>query len=1103
MKSFPSLHVHTMFSLLDGIPSPSSYFERCDELEMTHLAITDHGNLGALAEATIESSKFNVSPIMGLEAYFVQSVKKMQDDRKKKDLKKGELEKYRTANHILLLAKNKAGFQNLIALNNFAWTKGFYYNARLDFSELFKHKEGIVCTSACTKGIIPELLLNKKPKTALKVAKRMKEEFGENFYLELQLVDYSDQDVVNKHLIQLGKKLNIPFVVTNDVHFVHKGEHSVQRLVMEMATKGGFAYDAPENYLKSLKEWEDIRDQRRSIPKKIFRSAIDNCLKIAEECTYQIPTGNLYFPTYDHTTHFLYKKFPIGNKDKFFKEMLLYRAKKILSKKQFENSIYRKRIIYEYKTLVSLGAVDYFLICDDLLNYVRNEGAFSLIRGSANGSLIAFIFGFGLIDPIKHSIMFERFISKYRSLNDVDIDIDVRSEFRSKAISYLREKYGEDRVVSVGTYNRMQLKGAIKDVTRVLKDRLEVERKDALLEEDKKEANRIFNLQKGYQFGIINKITSGMEDGLSLESAREKYEFFDEWCNGNSRAVDTFISPLVGNVRNSSLHPAGVVLTPGKVDELLPIRTQVNPAKKSERIISTVWENSHTSREDLNEIGVMVLDILGVRTLSVVSEVIDLVKKTKGEEINLYELDLEDEATFNKFNEGEVFGVFQFSGGSAKKIVDMVNITEFNDLIVINALARPGALSANADKSFSKRKKDPSLVKYDHHSLKNILNDSLGVLVFSEHILRTASEFAGMHPKKADALRKIIKGKNPKVFKSYKKKFIEGAMKKWSGEEDIEEVAEQIWKKFSQAGSYLFPRGHASSYALLGYICQYLKVHYPVEFFACHLRYLPHDKISNAKMIAESHYGIKFNLPNINHPKAIFEPCRTRIEWPITAIKHLGEKASATIIENAPYDSIEDFYNRINRRACNSRIVESLAIAGVFKEFGKAKDVLLEYRAIKGKKELEKEMPLAFSSKENFLLARENLYGFETYPLESLYKDQIEEYKPFTSLKEFERLRQNGPLRTYGKVTKKIFRKTVRDTLMCYIHIKNKDGEQKVILFPESLELIEENLEFDVGSMIIVSGKKNVWNKESSIAVSADRRRKNKVLEPGHWIVVL
>jgi len=302
VKSFPSLHTHDYFSLLDGVPNPADYFERCDELEMSHVAFTNHGSMGSLAEATIESKKYNVAPIMGLEGYIVPSVKKIIEQRA---LAPGRevMDKVSDSYHIILLVKDEIGFKNLVYLNNNAWKEGFYRRPNLDYPSLFKHKEGLICTSACMAGILSKLISAKRFRAALKVAKKMKKEFGEDFYIELQLIDMVEQDELNKILIQLGNKLDIPFVVTNDVHFVRKGQHELQKMLMQMSKD--FKYDAPENYLKSLKEWEQIRRERKSIPKKIFNQAVDNCLKIADQCSYTVPLGNLYFPTYDHKTHFM------------------------------------------------------------------------------------------------------------------------------------------------------------------------------------------------------------------------------------------------------------------------------------------------------------------------------------------------------------------------------------------------------------------------------------------------------------------------------------------------------------------------------------------------------------------------------------------------------------------------------------------------------------------------------------------------------------------------------------------------------------------------------------------------------------------------------
>ena len=1109
MKNIPHLHVHSYYSLLDGVPSPEAYLKRCEELDIPAIAMTDHGNCGSWAQFSIESKKYKTKAILGLEAYVTDSVKKvnfvrkrMAEEKNVEEKKKyGEwLKKHRSAFHAVLLAKNKTGYNNIISINNHAWTDGFYYSGRTDFNHLKKHREGIICLSACQSGIVSKLLLSGQKKRAIKVARFMKQAYGKDFYLELQFLNMPVQDKLNKLLVTLGKAYNIPFVITNDVHYLNKGDHRLQQVLIDMITRKkegeeGFKMESKVNYLKTLKDFERDFREHKSVPKSIFHQALDNVCKIADECNCLVETGNLYFPAYNHKDHFLYSKFPIKNKTEFFKAMLLYRSRRILGRK-IKDKIYKERLIYEFKTLCKLKSIDYFLIVDDLLHYIRENKAFSVIRGSANGSLIAFIFEFGLIDPIKHNIMFERFISKYRSLNDVDIDIDVRSEFRSKAISYLKNKYGAQKVLTVGTYNRMQLKGSIKDVTRVFRERIDDKVKKIKSE---KKAEKLYKRQEQYLFHTINKITSAMEGDLDIKTARKNHQAFNTWYESNRKFVSKYIEPIIGNVKNISLHPAGVIILPDGHENLLPIRTQKDPHGKG-RVVATVWENSHTGREDLNEVGVMALDILGVRTLSVISEVIELVKKKKKVTVDLYNIDLEDKETLAMFNKGESIGVFQFSGGAAKQIINATKITEFNDLIVINALARPGALQAGADKLYAERKDDPDLIRYDHHSLKNVLNDSSGVLVFSEHILRTASEFAGMDPKKADDLRKIIKGKHPGLFKEYKKKFISGAINKWKSEKRIENIAEGIWKKFSKAGSYLFPRGHASSYALIGYICMYLKVHYPIEFFTCHLRYAVHDKYAEIKSVAENYYGIKFIMPNVNKAKLQFEPSKTKIWWPMSALKNVGDKASTTIVKESPFTSIEDFYDRVDKRVCNKRVFERLAIVGAFKDFANSRSAMNEYlniRAKKGKKKGE-ELPLTFNSKETLVSAKEDIFGFEFDSLQQLFKKQLAKFGKLTSYREFKSAHSQEQVVVFGKVNKLYKTMTKNGDKMAFSALKDGKDIFNITLFPEAYELAKEY--FKIGNVLIVSGVKNTWNKEISVVLQTSKGTQFLGFKSGSWI---
>ena len=1104
MKNIPHLHVHSYFSLLDGVPSPEAYLKVADELEIPAIAFTEHGSMGSHAQASIEGTKYKAKTILGLEAYVVPSVKKMNLLREKKDEKSKQIleKRYRSSCHATLLAKNENGYRNLISINNASWQRGFYYRNRTDYYSLRDRSNGLVCLSGCMSGVISEPLLNENYRLAEARAKFLKDAFGKDFYLELMFLDIPEQEIANRRLLILGMKLDIPFVVTNDTHYLRKGDHKLQQLLMQLTTRGAFGYDVRTLYLRTLSDFVDAYNGQTAIPKQTFMKALDNTFEIADKCEFKLKTGNLYFPLFDHKTHFLFKKFPIQDKAKFFKKIVWHRAKKIL-KQNASSAIYQKRLRHEYKILVKLGAIDYFLIVDDLLRYIRKKGAFSVIRGSANGSLIAYILEFGLIDPIEHDILFERFISKYRSLNDVDIDLDVRSEFRQKAIDYLKRRYGTDRVIPVGSYNRMLLKGAMKDVTRVLKDRLDEKIHNA---KTNKKADRLAKKQEQYSFNVINKVTSAMEGELTVSAARKNYQKFDTWYEKNKKMMKRYIEPIIGNVRNVSMHPAGVIITPGSVDDVLPIRTQVNPHNKNERVLATVWENSHTGREDLNEIGVMALDILAVKTLSIISEIITMVKKTKGETIDLRKVSLKDEKTYKMLNKGELIGVFQLSGGATTQVVHITKITEFNDLIAIVALSRPGSLGAKAEVAYAERKDDPSLIKYDHHSLKKVLGDSLGVLVFSEHILRTASEFAGMHPKKADNLRKIIKGKNLKAFASYKKLFIEGATEKWKKEPDIEEVAKKIWKKFSKAGSYLFPRGHAASYAFLAFVCQYLKVHYPVEFFACHLTYVPQEQYENIRTIAEDVYGIKFEWPNINTPCAIFEPCKDGIRWPVTGLKNVGDKAASTILEKAPFSSFEDFYTKVDKRVCNKRVIENLIIAGAFSDFGNKRAVIAKFVHLRNlnlkKGGTPTEPPSAFDSKEAMSVALSDIFGFELISLKKLFKKKLKLFKKIMSFKEFQRKGMRERVVIFGRVDKFNQILTKKGDQMAFVSLKDGKAIYDITLFPDAFSFARRY--FKTGNVLVVSGKKNIWGKSHSLILEVDSDDPHVTsFKKGSWVRTL
>lgn len=750
-KDFVHLHVHSNHSLLDGVASTTKLLDRSKELGMRAIAITDHGTMGGHIEAQLEADRIgDIKVIFGIEAYVV-------DDHKEHS------KEQRGANHILLLCTNGVGYANLITLNNIAWTDGFYYSPRIDIGLLSDYSDGLICLTACAKGIISGPAIGGNFEHSEKKLKRLKKIFKDRLFLEIQPINIDSEDfpgenlqeIVNKHLISLSNKHKISLVLTNDTHFIHKGDDAVQTALVRLQ-RADFVYAAPDNWLKTRKEmFRAWKKYCPSIDNKYFTRAANNTLKIADMCNYKIPAdGFMNIPVFDYKNHPDYD----GQEDKnnFFTDMLLDRLKE---KGLYKKKKYIKRLDHECETIIKLGVVDYFLIVQDLFRYAKSKNILCHTRGSVNGSLVAFLLEFGVVDPIKHDILFERFLSPARLLtgkNDIDIDCDFEAEARPLIISYLKEKYGDDRICNVGTYSRLQLKAAIKDMARIRFEETE--------EED-------------FEFQKINSMTRTMYTSdfeTELESNKEFNEFYENYKEWS----DKFVLSIVGNPKSFSIHAAGLAILPSNVNEWLPIRTQVD-GKTKERIKATAFENSHTGREDLFARGIMCLDVLGVKTLSIIANTIRDINDNHDLNLKFEDIPIDDEKTYKAFIKGETLGVFQLSAPKITSIIKKMKPDCFEDIIALISLDRPGPMMANAHGHYTDRKHDDEEITYEHPSLEPILKGSYGVAIYSEHLMKIATEFAGMSAVDGENLRKIVKAKDPVVFNAFKNRFIESAVKKW------------------------------------------------------------------------------------------------------------------------------------------------------------------------------------------------------------------------------------------------------------------------------------------------------------------------------------
>jgi len=1099
MLEVAHLHVHTDSSLLDGVIKPKDLLLAAAKKGIPAVAFTDHGNCGSHLEAQIEGETIENCPkiIFGSEMYFVDDVDVRDKSQKRR--------------HIILLAKNQQGYNNLVALNNTAWRDHFYYTPRIDFPILKKHREGLICTSACCKGIITNNMCTDDAKITKEMyqeskdrAKRFKKLFGDDFYLEIQLIDIDKegknlQTAINKKILKIAKALNIPFIITNDIHYMGKHDHILHQKVLQLS-RDGFVFETEDLWLKTRKALNKAR--KKYFPEMSatdFDRAIENTHEIANKCDHKIKVGDQHIPVFDFTSHPEYK----GEKDKkeFFTNLVFKAHKRYRrSGKVPKKSVYEDRIGKELHAIFAMDAVDYFLIVEDLCNHLRRKNKLVMIRGSANGSLICYLLGFGHIDPIKHNILFERFISPARvksGLFDVDIDIDMESEERTEAVAYLKEKYGEEKICNVGSYGRLMWRACIKDMARVEAMELKKELETA----NSTERRVLESKLEQFSFTEMNKITRLLEPGskqeggdISVEESIEKYPDLAKWWSKNEEWIEKFVEPIVGIRKSASIHPASVLILPSHIDEWLPVRSQADPKNKSERILCSQWECSHTGREDLRAYGTMALDILGVKTLSIIAKTFRDVEKNHGVKWDMSTLPMDDKKTIEGFKKGETLEVFQLSAPTITQIVKDIKPDCFADVVNLMAIDRPGALANKAHITYAKRKSGSESIKYYHKSVKPVLADTLGIPLFSEHIMLISMAFAGFKPVEAEKLRQLMKSKDRKIFAQYEEKFIEGA-KVIHGDE-VEEKAKKLWKVILKFGAYAFPKAHATSYGLISWATMFLKTNYPAEFFANVLNYSNHDEYAQIRAVAKREYGVKFIMPEINKSTGVFVARRGKIIWALAGIKGVGGKALEEIIEKQPYSSFEDFFSRVNKRTVNKARILSLIVAGAFRNFGSPLELMkfmFERRreVARGKKKLEENVDPKFYNydKEDWEKDKTEALGFQTRSFIKMYKDKLNDLPinldSLIRISEFDKRLEGEHVLMFGQAKNvRVFDSKVGRIMSGQIF--DIDGHTDFVVWKDKYEMIKGKEVVRNGGLILIGGMRKRNRDDYNVSIGKE-----------------
>ncbi|WP_353894097.1 DNA polymerase III subunit alpha [Proteinivorax hydrogeniformans] len=1067
MSEFVHLHVHTEYSLLDGAAKIKDIVSKAREFNMPAMAITDHGVMYGVIEFYKECKKQGIKPIIGCEVYI------SPQGRKHKKGKPSE-----GTNHLVLLAKDETGYKNLMNLVTLGFTEGFYYKPRVDMELLEKYSQGLICLTGCLAGELPQLLMQKRIEEAEELCKRYLSIFKrEDLYLELQDHGLIEQREVNSQLIKLSQKLDIKLVATNDIHYTDSNHHYPHDVLLCIQTankvheQDRMSFPNNEFYLKNRQEMEE---KFKHLPK-----ALDNTLEIADKCNFEFDFSSTHMPNYPlppgKTTH----------------EHLTDLCEDGLKKCYGDNITeeVKDRLKYELDVINTMGYSGYFLITWDFINYARkNNILVGPGRGSAAGSLVAYSLGITNIDPLRYDLLFERFLNPER-VTMPDIDIDFCYERREEVIEYVVEKYGEERVAQIITFGTMAARAVVRDVGRAL----------------------------GMPYGVVDKIAKlipfelnmTIEKALKMEKRLEDLYQQDE----DVKQLIDVSKTLEGMPRHSSTHAAGVVISKEPLTEYVPLQT-------SEHGVVTQFPMN-----TLEELGLLKMDFLGLRTLTIINEAVKIIQKTKKVDIDIENLSFDDPNTYELISQGKTLGIFQLESSGMRSVLRELKPSKFEDIIAVLALYRPGPMEQIPKFIKSKHKEIP--VTYPHKKVESILEETYGIMVYQEQIMRVASELAGFSLGESDILRRAMGKKKRDVLAEQEKKFIDGCVKNGLAQNKAKEVYDLI-VKFADYG---FNKAHAAAYAVLAYQTSYLKANYPTEFLAA---MLTGAMASSEKVALYIHdckeLGVEVLPPDINESLKNFTVVDDKkIRFGMLAIKNVGGAVIDNIIyereQNGTFQSMEDFCSRITN--CNRRVLESLIKAGAFDSINDNRaqllasiDVLVTFsQMIKSQKEsgqmsmfelmddfsnnesLSLEEVPPFSSKDKLQLEKEALGMYISgHPLDEHKKIYTLGVKNTLELQD---MKDNSTVLVAGVISnvKKIMTKNNKP--MAFVSLEDVFTEVEVIVFNDSYEKNQAQLESD--QPIVVEGKlsfkeeegakilcQKIWNMDEYLNLTSNKVNKQK-----------
>ena len=902
-KPYVPLHLHTEYSLLDGAIRIDDLCKFAKDEEFPAVAITDHGVMYGDMELYTTAKEAGLKPILGCEFY----------------VHNGDIKEHDKLNnpcyHLILLAKDKDGYKNLIKLTSVAWCEGKYVHPRINWELIKEHNKGLICLSACLGGEVLQNLLHHEPEKAREVAKQYKELFGEDYYIELQDHGLDDQKRTNPELISIAKELGIEMVITNDSHYLRKEDADMHDTLLCMNTNAEkddpnrFHFEGNEFYVKNA---EQLRQSFSWMDEELFNKCIENTVKIADKCHLTLELGKSPLPHYEvpknHTT------------ESYLNYLVMEGVKKRYGEITKE---LRERAEYELSVIEQMGFAAYFLITWDFIHYAKTHGIpVGPGRGSAAGSLVAYALEITDLDPIEHKLLFERFLNPER-FTMPDIDIDFCIERRGEVIDYVTKKYGEDKVCQIITFGTYAAKAAVKGVARILKIPFSESNKIASLIPSEPKTHIDDALQEGMELRqMYDEDTQIVIDPIEKKTVGVK-----KWID-LARGIE-------GIKNNTGTHAAGVIIAPKPLDQILPVQ----PSKDENAIVQTGYP-PHDVTEVLS---LLKMDFLGLRNLTTIYKTLDMIKKRQGIDVDINHIPLDDKPTYEMLMQGDTDGVFQLESAGMKNLVKRLKPDVFEDLGALVALFRPGPLDSGMVDEFVDRKHGRKAITYAHPSLEPVLKDTYGTIVYQEQIMQVFQTLADYSLGQADMVRRMMGKKKVEEMQKQKGKFIEGSARHGMSAQDATTLFEQI-EKFA---SYCFNRSHSAAYAFVAYQTAYLKCHYPVEYMACLLSSVSNDQEKTQLYIEECNKkGIKVLPPDINKSYAEFAPDGDNIRFGLASIKQVGEVVVEMIIKerekNGEFKSIYDFCKRIDPKATNKRVLEGLIKSGAFANLEKSRKQLLE-----------------------------------------------------------------------------------------------------------------------------------------------------------------